>query len=76
MFQLFEFFRRYTDYSLDGSQLPVTGAGQLDLVGPTGHGRQAFSMRHFRNYIDENGDPRPKGYLPDFWEIEGPFSAD
>lgn len=41
--QLQEWFLTYVDPNRDGVREPVTGRGQVDVVGPWGKGRQAFS---------------------------------
>ena len=38
-----EWFLRYTDPRFDGRNEPVTGKGQLGLVGPEGEGETNFS---------------------------------
>jgi len=40
--KLEEWFLRYVDPARDGARQPVTGRGQIDLVGPKGGGREAF----------------------------------
>jgi arylsulfatase A-like enzyme len=40
--RLDDWFCRYVDPSLDGARLPVTGKGQINLVGPRGEGEEAF----------------------------------
>ena len=57
-----EFFLRYADPALDGARLPVTGRGQLDLAGPDGAGRTAFSG--MIRYVDADGKQRPDHYVP------------
>jgi arylsulfatase A-like enzyme len=37
-----EWFIQYADPRLDGTREPVTGKGQLNLAGPSGHGEKAF----------------------------------
>jgi arylsulfatase A-like enzyme len=41
--RLEEWFLRYVDPARDGARQPVTGKGQIDLVGPAGGGRKAFT---------------------------------
>ena len=53
------FFLRYVNPALDGSREAVFGIGQIDLVGK---GKKAVED-NFR-YVDKNGRPRAKGYLP------------
>ena len=55
--QLDAWFVRYVDPDLDGTKEPVTGKGQLDLVGSAGHGRRAFDTDWW--YIDEDGNRAP-----------------
>lgn len=40
--ELAEWFLRYTDPRRNGALLPVTGKGQIDIVGPENKGRAAF----------------------------------
>jgi choline-sulfatase len=54
--QLETWFMRYVVPDLDGSKLPVTGKGQIDLVGEGGQGRRAFDDDWW--YIDEDGNRR------------------
>jgi choline-sulfatase len=49
-------FAHYADPRLDGSREAVYGKGQLDLPGPAGEGRKAFSDDWY--YIDANGNRR------------------
>jgi arylsulfatase A-like enzyme len=49
-------FVRYADPNLDGTKEPVTGKGQVDLVGVAGEGRHAFDDDWW--YIDEDGNRR------------------
>jgi hypothetical protein len=51
---LHDWFTRYADPDMDGSRLPVTGAGQTHLAGRRGEGETAFACQH-RYVLDWDG---------------------
>ena len=50
--ELETWFDRYVDPRRDGARQPVTGRGQLGLVGLEGHGRTAFHDREHRKQVE------------------------
>ena len=54
--QLDDWFTRYADPRVDGVREAVYGKGQLELAGPDGQGRLAYSTDWY--YIDADGNRR------------------
>lgn len=55
--RLTNWFVKYADPALDGARQPVTGTGQLGLVGPEGKGKQVFrqeALKHNQTRTEED----------------------